>query len=90
MKYEVGRSLVYTNAASAAMILLTVFLPLVNFLLFLLFGGAVSTKRLASYVIASIAFTLAGLLGLGPSVVAGSVQTAHLGVWVTSGLFEIN
>lgn len=72
------------------MLLLTVFLPFVNFLLFLLFGAAVSTKRLSNFVIASIIITFVALLSLAPSVITGLVQTAHLGVWVTSGLFEIN
>ena len=62
------------------MLLLIVFLPLVNFLLFVLFGSTVSTKRLSNYVIASIAMTFGGLITLAPSVISGVVHTAQLGV----------
>lgn len=62
------------------MLLFSVFLPLVNFLLFLCFGALVHQKRLSAFVIASMFSALAFLISMGPAVIAGTVQTAHLGV----------
>lgn len=72
------------------MILLTVFTPLINFLLFAIFSTLVNRKQLAAYVIASMGVLLIFLLTLAPSVIAGETQIASLGVWAVSGLFEIN
>jgi len=57
-----------------------VFLPLINFLLFLLFGSLVLHKQLTTYVVGSMFFALALLIGLGSSIVGGTTQIAHLGV----------
>lgn len=72
------------------MTLLLVFLPLVNFFSFLFFGRFVSTKRLATYTVISIMVVFFLLLAIGPSLINGVVRTAHVGVWLTSGLFETN
>ena len=62
------------------MLLLTVFLPLANFFLFLFFGRLVSTKVLATLVIASMFSLLAGLVYSLPSIIEGTSQIATLGV----------
>jgi proton-translocating NADH-quinone oxidoreductase chain L len=72
------------------MLLLTVFTPLINFLLFSFFSNFVNRKQLAAYAIASMVALLGFLVTLAPAMIAGTVQTASLGVWALSGLFEIN
>jgi proton-translocating NADH-quinone oxidoreductase chain L len=72
------------------MLLLTVFLPLINFFLFVTASTFVNRKQLAAYTIASMGTLLVLLLTLAPSVMAGETQTTSLGVWALSGLFEIN
>jgi hypothetical protein len=62
------------------MLLFVVFLPLVNFLLFLVFGRLVSTKTLASIVIGSMFTLLAGLIYAAPSFISGISSIATLGV----------
>lgn len=62
------------------MLLFVVFLPLVNFLLFLVFGRLVSTKILATVVIGSMFTLLAGLICSAPAVIAGTSSIATLGV----------
>jgi hypothetical protein len=62
------------------MLLFTVFLPLVNFILFLLFGRLVHTRILTTYVIASMFALLAGLIYSAPEVIEGSFRVASLGV----------
>ena len=72
------------------MIFLSVFTPLLNFLLFAIFSTVVNRKQLASYTIASMGALLLGLLSMAPAIIAGDTQAASLGVWAVSGLFEIN
>lgn len=62
------------------MTLLTVFLPLVNFLLLLSFGRLVSTKTLATFVIASMFSLLFGLIYNLPGIIEGVTQVTTLGV----------
>ena len=62
------------------MLLFTVFLPLVNFLLFLSFGRLVHTKILTTYVIGSMFALLAGLLYSASDVIGGALRVASLGV----------
>jgi NADH:ubiquinone oxidoreductase subunit 5 (subunit L)/multisubunit Na+/H+ antiporter MnhA subunit len=61
------------------MVLLTVFLPFVNFLLFVMFGSLVSRQRLATYVIFSMGCSLLFLLLSLPQIVGGHTPTASLG-----------
>lgn len=72
------------------MVLLTVFLPLINFLLLLAFGRLVQIKILSSFVIISMVGLLATLFFSLPGVIEGTSSIASLGVWSVSGLFEIN
>lgn len=72
------------------MILLAVFTPMINFLIFVLFGSFVHRKQLARLTIASMFSLLGILLAYAPNVIGGQVKTASLGAWATSGLFEIN
>lgn len=72
------------------MLFLTVFTPLINFLVFAIFSTFAHRKQLAAYTIASMAFLLIYLLFCAPDIIAGTTQTASLGVWAVSGLFEIN
>jgi hypothetical protein len=62
------------------MLLLTVFLPLLNFLLFALASVYVNRKQLAAYTIASMGTLLLLLISLAPGVIAGETQTTTLGV----------
>lgn len=73
-----------------AMLLLIVFLPLINFLIFVFFGAKVNRSQLSIFTILSMAFILISIILLAPAVIAGTVQTTSLGVWAVSGLFEIN
>lgn len=59
-------------------------------MLFLMFGRLVPTARLAAFAIGGMFFVLAQLVLLAPSVLSGVSQVASLGVWASSGLFEIN
>lgn len=61
------------------MTLLIVFLPLVNYLLFVLFARYVNRFTLAIYTISSMGGLLAVLLSLYPTIVEGSVTTSTLG-----------
>lgn len=61
------------------MALLTVFLPLLNFFLFAIFGNLVDRKQLALYVVSSMGALLVALVTLAHSVIAGNVQIASLG-----------
>jgi proton-translocating NADH-quinone oxidoreductase chain L len=72
------------------MVLWTVFLPLINFFAFATLSGFVARKQLAMFTVASMGAILSGLLLLAPSVISGSCYIVSLGVWVVSGLFEIN
>ena len=62
------------------MVLLTVFLPLINFFLFAIFGNLVDRKQLSLYVISSMGALLVALITLASSVIAGNVQVASLGI----------
>lgn len=59
--------------------LLLVFLPLVNFLLFLTFGRLCDRKTLSNYAIAGMVLLLLILAFHAPAVLAGDVQIATLG-----------
>lgn len=72
------------------MLLLTVFLPLFNFFLFATTSLYVNRRQLAVYVFTSMGTLLFLLLLAAPGIIAGETQTASLGVWAISGLFEIN
>jgi len=72
------------------MVLLIVFLPLINFLLFLVCGRLCNWRLLATYTIGAMASSLVALLCLAPEVIAGEVYSASLGSWAISGLFEMN
>lgn len=61
------------------MILLAVFTPMINFLIFVLFGSFVHRKQLARLTIASMFSLLGILLASAPNVIAGQVKTASLG-----------
>jgi len=67
------------NLFNSWMLLFAVFLPLVNFLLFLSFGRLVNTKTLATYIIVSMFVLLAILLGYAPTVISGCTEIATLG-----------
>lgn len=62
------------------MLLLTVFLPLVNFILFLSCGRLVRIKTLTTFVIGSMFALLAGLIYSAPVVIGGALRVASLGV----------
>jgi proton-translocating NADH-quinone oxidoreductase chain L len=72
------------------MLLLAVFTPLINFLVFAALSTFVNRKQLAAYTVASMGALLIFLFTFAPQVMAGITQTASLGVWAVSGLFEIN
>jgi proton-translocating NADH-quinone oxidoreductase chain L len=72
------------------MVLLTVFLPLINFLAFAMLSGFVFRKQLATFTVASMSAILFGLLLMAPAIISGDSYTVSLGAWVVSGLFEIN
>jgi len=60
--------------------LLTVALPLLNFLLFAMASNYVNRKQLAAYTITSMGFLLVLLLTLAPSIMAGEAYTTSMGV----------
>jgi len=61
------------------MILLTVFTPLINFLIFACFSTFVHRTQLARFVIASMFSLLALLLSYAPAAISGQTQVASLG-----------
>jgi hypothetical protein len=61
------------------MILLAVFTPLINFLIFACFCTFVHRTQLARFVIASMVALLAMLLSFAPAVIAGQTKIAALG-----------
>lgn len=61
------------------MALLLVFLPLVNFILFLTFGRICDRKTLSNYAIAGMVLLLIILALHAPAVLAGDTQIASLG-----------
>jgi proton-translocating NADH-quinone oxidoreductase chain L len=72
------------------MLLLAVFTPLINFLVFATLSTFVNRKQLAVYTVASMGALLIFLITFMPQIMSGVTQTASLGVWAVSGLFEIN
>jgi proton-translocating NADH-quinone oxidoreductase chain L len=72
------------------MVLLVVLTPLINFLIFALFGTFVHCKQLAVFTIASMVVALGAVVISGPAIMAGDMSSTSLGVWAVSGLFEIN
>jgi proton-translocating NADH-quinone oxidoreductase chain L len=72
------------------MLLLAVFTPFINFLVFAVFSTFVNRKQLVTYTVTSMGALLLFLLTYIPQVMSGVTQTASLGVWAVSGLFEIN
>lgn len=61
------------------MTLLIVLLPLINYVLFVLFGGLVARKTLANFVIVSMFGALAYLISFYSAVISGNVYTTTLG-----------
>lgn len=72
------------------MLLIIVFLPLINFLTFALFGTRVHRTQLANFTVASMGILLFLIAQMGPSVMEGNSYITTVGAWAVSGLFEIN
>ena len=72
------------------MLLTIVFLPLINFFTFALFGTRVHRTWLSNFTIVSMGFLLFSLALLGPAVMGGAAYVTTLGSWAISGLFEVN
>lgn len=62
------------------MLLLAVFTPLINFLVFAALSTFVNRKQLALYTVASMGALLIFLITFMPQVMSGVMQTASLGV----------
>jgi NADH:ubiquinone oxidoreductase subunit 5 (subunit L)/multisubunit Na+/H+ antiporter MnhA subunit len=62
------------------MLLLAVFTPFINFLVFAVFSTFVNRKQLVTYTVTSMGALLLFLLTYIPQVMSGVTQTASLGV----------
>jgi NADH-quinone oxidoreductase subunit L len=72
------------------MTLLAVFIPLLNFLLMVLFSRSVHWKHLSLIVISNMVLLLLSILSLFPSIARGESYSAVVGSWLVSSLFEIS
>lgn len=70
--------------------LFVVFMPFLNFILFVFFGRTVNRQFLAFFVVSTMVLTLANLLLSYAEIAGGIMEVTTVGNWVSSGLFEVN
>jgi NADH:ubiquinone oxidoreductase subunit 5 (subunit L)/multisubunit Na+/H+ antiporter MnhA subunit len=61
------------------MLLTIVFLPLIEFFVFALFGTRVNRIQLSNFTIVSMGVLLLSLILMGPSIIAGNAYVTTLG-----------
>jgi len=61
------------------MLLHIVFLPLINFFTFALFGSRIHRTQLSNFTIVSMGFLLFSIIFMGPGLIAGNAYATTLG-----------